>query len=89
MESCGIYLCRRRIIEPILMSEVGMSAKSRNSKPFGLKDRVRISDGDIGMTGIVVALLERDYVRVHWSDCSMPITHGSRVLEIDGQPYDE
>jgi hypothetical protein len=62
-----------------------MSAKSQNSKPFGVGDRVRISEGETGMTGILVALLERDYVRVHWNDCSVPITHGRRILEIDGR----
>jgi hypothetical protein len=54
----------------------------QGASKFALGDSVRLPDGDVGVTGVIVALLESDRVTVQWSDCSVPTTHGSRGLEI-------
>jgi|HubBroStandDraft_4_1064222.scaffolds.fasta_scaffold481672_1 hypothetical protein len=48
-----------------------MSAvKNRNSKPFAVVDCAPISD-DVATTGVIVAVLEREYGSAHWSDFSL------------------
>jgi hypothetical protein len=59
--------------------------RNRKRRPLGLGDRVQISDCDAGASGVVVALLEGEYVNVHSSDCTVPTTHGSHSLEVDFQ----
>ena len=46
---------------------------------------MQISDCDAGASGVVVALLEGEYVNLHLSDCTVPTTHGSHSLEVDFQ----
>lgn len=48
-----------------------MSAmKNRNSKPVVVVDCAPISD-DVATTGVIVAVLEREYGSAHWSDVSL------------------
>jgi hypothetical protein len=54
-----------------------MSAvKNRNSKPFAVVDCAPISD-DVATTGVIVAVLEREYGSAHWSDFSLPTSDES------------
>jgi hypothetical protein len=65
--------------------------QNRKRRPPGFGNRVQISDCDAGASGVVVALLEGEYVSVHLSDCTVPTTHGSHSLEVDfqAQAYEE
>jgi hypothetical protein len=65
--------------------------QNRKRRPPGLGGRVQISDCDAGASGVVVALLEGEYVNLHLSDCTIPTTHGSDSLEVDfqAQAYEE